>query len=90
LLAAFALGAISYPPAGKHRKEKYDLKPIKPKKPEKERDGGQCESERANEKELVTQLMRSSGKRSTERFDVARDFSANMKSDRFNASSTIV
>jgi hypothetical protein len=25
---------------GTHRKEKYDLKPIKPKKPEIERDGG--------------------------------------------------
>ena len=36
--------------SGKHRKEEYDLKPIKPEKPEIERDGGQCESQRANEK----------------------------------------
>jgi hypothetical protein len=36
--------------SGKHRKEQYDLKPIKPEKPKIERDGGQCESQRAHEK----------------------------------------
>jgi hypothetical protein len=41
-------------------------------------------------KELVTQLMRSSGKRNTDSFEVGRDLSANTKSPRLNASSLIM